>query len=300
MEIICLILKILLGLIITLVGLIIVIVVLVLTLPIDYIVNFEKYEGIDLYSKLRVFYILTIIYHLKEGEDIIDFRILGRQVNKEHRGKKEVKEVFKESKKDLVQVEKRINEETSPFETKDIESKSLKDLVDIAPNDINEPKKMKLSDEKNEKNIRKEEKRKKQSFKQPQIKTLWEDIKKLWESEYRKEFIISIKKMVIGLFKAIRPRYFKFNIMIGGEDPAQTGEWLAVASLLYPLYSKYGRLEANFEDKGFWGEANVEGRIRLYRILKVLLIFVINKSVRNYVKIILNIRKEERNGISIK
>ncbi|MGL6174091.1 MAG: hypothetical protein ACRC1P_05730 [Cellulosilyticaceae bacterium] len=286
MSIIYLILKILLGLVITLVGLIILIVVLVLTLPIDYIVEFEKYEQINLYSKIKIFYILTIIYQLKEGQNILDFKVLGRKVNQEQ----EIKETVQETNEDAIQPEKKVTQKTKkPLPSKELTSKTLQDSTVIEKEETRTCRDKELKKEK-----------KKSTFKQDQIKSLWEDIKNLWNNEYRKGFVEGIKKLVIQLFKTIKPRYFKFNIVIGGEDPAQTGEWLAAASLIYPLYGQYGCLQANFEEKGFWGDVDAEGRIRLYKILKVLLVFLINKSVRNYVKTILNIRKEERNGVSIK
>ena len=70
-------------------------------------------------------------------------------------------------------------------------------------------------------------------------------IQELWHSKHRAKAIRAVKNTVILIVKAVIPKSLYFNIIIGQEDPAKTGQLMAKFSLLYPLYYSYGTIEGN-------------------------------------------------------
>lgn len=99
-----------------------------------------------------------------------------------------------------------------------------------------------------------------------------------------------------SIIKYILPREWSYELIIGKEDPADTGECIAKLTLLYPLYYKHGIIRGDFQREGIWGGFLAKGRFNIFGILKRIVRFLIQPVVRKYIKIILDIRKEEKNG----
>lgn len=300
MSVVWLILKILLWIIGILLAMLMLAILLILVLPIDYLVEFEKYEELSLYSKVKVFYILSIIYHFKDQENDFEIKILGKTLNKKPAKTKQVKQVEKPIKSDLDQDKEKIDKETTTPSPKAVGTERHEAKVDRVDKDSSEIKQKKYIEAKpikKEKPIKEQDETEEKESKSGNVRDLWHDAKILWENKYRKPFIRRAKRLFISWWRALKPRTLQFNLTVGTGDPADTGELLAKASLLYPFYAKYGFIQGDFEEKGIWGVAMASGRLRLYGFIKPALVFLIDKSVRSYIKIILNIRKEEKNGI---
>ncbi|MEG1636884.1 MAG: hypothetical protein RR324_05160 [Cellulosilyticaceae bacterium] len=280
MSVVWLILKMLLWIIGILLAMLMLVILLILVLPIDYLVELEKYEELSLYSKVKVFYVLSIIYYFENQQSNFEIKILGKTLNKKPVKTKEVEEVERPIKRDLAQDKEKIDKEMTKPSPK------------VAGTEGDKAKPIKKEEPIKEQN----ETREKES-KSENVRGLWNDAKILWENKYRKPFLRRVKRLFISWWRALKPRTLQFNLTIGTGDPADTGELLAKASFLYPFYAKYGFIQGDFEEKGIWGVAVTSGRLRLYGLIKPLVVFLIDKSVRNYIKIILNIRKEEKNGV---
>lgn len=290
MGVLWLILKVLLGIVGILLAILILGILLILFLPIDYLVEGEKYKEITVYGKVRVFYILNIIYKLRGEENSVDLRLLGRRINKDSTPAEEVEKVVKEPATEIAKVGEKIEAETTEaISSKQGAEKSLAKKKTVRSE---KPPKESL-----ENSLDEQEEMKSSHTKSNKLRELWNDAETLWKNKYRRQFIRSTKRLLISLWRAIRPQRLQFDIIVGTGDPADTGELLAKASLLYPFYARYGIIQGEFEEKGIWGEIKTSGRLRLYQIIKPFLVFVIDKSVRNYIKIILNLRKEDKNVI---
>lgn len=305
MSLLWLILKIILWILLVIIGVIGLLIVLILTLPIDYCAEFEKINEIVFKTKVRIFYIATMQFgYTEENSDFI-IKVFGRQINKrtKHIEQEEIKQeaekkVEKETKKEVKRERKQeVKQEVKPeisntFEEKKVNNKEFS-RVDVTS---------RKPDKKTEKTSKKQVPIREESIKDQSnnFRELWANIKMLWQDEYRKGFTRGTKRLIVDLFSELKPDSIYFNLLIGRENPADTGELLALITMLYPLYARYGVIQADFEEEGIWGEVKARGRLRLYRLIKPFVVFGLNKSVRNYVKIILNIRKDDSNGVSIK
>nr|WP_302596132.1 hypothetical protein [uncultured Cellulosilyticum sp.] len=114
-------------------------------------------------------------------------------------------------------------------------------------------------------------------------KNFWRLIKEVWY-------------VVKSIIKYILPREWSYEVIIGGQDPAQTGELIAKLTMLYPLYYKHGIVKGDFERNGIWGGFLAKGKFNLFGILKRIVIFLCRPVVREYIRLILRIRKEEKDG----
>lgn len=112
-------------------------------------------------------------------------------------------------------------------------------------------------------------------------------------------FIKVLQQILISskyLIKYIMPREWSYEIIIGQEDPADTGELIAKLTMLYPLYYRKGIIRGNYEEEGIWGGFLANGKFRVIGIIRIIVRLLLNKIVREYIKKIIEIRKEERNG----
>ncbi|MGL4362302.1 MAG: hypothetical protein ACRCSG_03355 [Cellulosilyticaceae bacterium] len=119
----------------------------------------------------------------------------------------------------------------------------------------------------------------------------------VWQQPQRPIFFREVFKLIKNIFNQIKPKYIFFNVCIGKDNAADTGELIAQLMILYPWLHKYGTVEGNYIQKGIWGDVEVKGSIRLYCFIKIIIKFAIKKEVREYVKIILDKGQVKTNGI---
>ena len=98
------------------------------------------------------------------------------------------------------------------------------------------------------------------------------------------------------ILKEIFPYEWSFEIVIGKEDPADTGETIAKLTMLYPMYYRHGIIRGNYEKECLEGGFLAKGRFTLGGILWHMLKCIFSKQVRILMKFIFRIRKEEDNG----
>lgn len=114
-----------------------------------------------------------------------------------------------------------------------------------------------------------------------------------------KDFLRLIKeilRLIRDILKYILPRKWSYELVIGKEDPADTGELIAKLTMLYPLYYKNGIISGDFEKSGIWGGFLAKGKFSILGILRRIVVFALRPVVRKYIKLILRIRKEEQHG----
>lgn len=85
---------------------------------------------------------------------------------------------------------------------------------------------------------------------------------------------------VIRLLKSIRPRSGRAYFRIGFDDPSQTGNLVAVYSILYPYIGKNVHLNAEYEQDVLEGDFYFKGRITIFVLLLIAIRLFINEKVK--------------------
>ena len=283
MTILWLILKIILILLGILIGVAFCLLLVLLFVPLEYRLRAEKYEIIAYSMQFKIFHLISIVYDCKTNNSI-KIRFCGRTI-------KEIS--FEEAEE---QVEEKLEK------TQKVVTKATQEEVEAITKNKRgkqQPKSTGATQGKREQVRRHEEKytaSKKQNKASNHSRTEinWiETIKFIWEDENRGPFIRFCKALLKDLWRAIRPKGISFNLIFGLDDPAETGMWLAKLMALYPFYAPYGNVVGDFEKATFKGDIKLFGKTNLYKFIKPLIIFVTHKEVRNYIKLLMKIGKDE-------
>lgn len=91
---------------------------------------------------------------------------------------------------------------------------------------------------------------------------------------------------VIGLLKKYGPKHMKADVAYGMEDPAATGQVLAVLSVLPFLYYDKVSIMPDFEAERFYieGSWDIRGRIQVIHLLKAAIQIWRNPDVKHFIK----------------
>lgn len=129
-------------------------------------------------------------------------------------------------------------------------------------------------------------------------RTLFEKLKK---AEKRREMVLAffrdeeniktyalIKKQIKKILRHVLPVRLKGNITFGFEEPYTTGQILAGAALLYPIYRDNIIIQPVFDRQVLEGEVRFKGRIRIGTLLKAGVRILLNKNFRKQLKKFLN------------
>ena len=76
-----------------------------------------------------------------------------------------------------------------------------------------------------------------------------------------KQALIFLKGKGFLVLRHMLPVKIQGNLHFGFEDPSITGQVLAVAGMVYPLYGKTFRIIPDFEQQVLEGEVNLKGRV---------------------------------------
>lgn len=118
------------------------------------------------------------------------------------------------------------------------------------------------------------------------IKNIRQKKDEFWDfitNEENQEAFRLIKRQLICLWKHTKPKKLLADCRFGFDDPALTGQVLAAASVLYPLYRDNVKLHPDFEQKIFNGEALISGRIRMFPLLLIIIRLWRNRRIRGIV-----------------
>ena len=96
------------------------------------------------------------------------------------------------------------------------------------------------------------------------------------------------KKELSWMFKKLKPDKFEADFIVGMEDPASTGEILAVCGILYPLIGPHIRVVGDFECEKMRleGRLYIRGKIRAFTFLRIVLRIYFNKNIKQLIKIL--------------
>ena len=125
------------------------------------------------------------------------------------------------------------------------------------------------------------------------LKRKLEHYYRVFTSDVCKEAFKTCKSRLIKLIKHILPKKAKCNVFFGMDDPAVTGNILAIHGILYSVLGDIIILNPSFEEVILRGDFNFKGKIRigtvLYQVIRVLL----DENCKRFYRIV---KKEIKNG----
>lgn len=98
---------------------------------------------------------------------------------------------------------------------------------------------------------------------------------------------------LLAVFKSLRPQKLEASLIVGMDDPAATGEILAVCGMLYPLIGSHVDVRGDFENKRLEGQVLIVGKLRAFTFLRTAVRIYFNKDIRKLYRLI---KKEAVNG----
>jgi len=88
-----------------------------------------------------------------------------------------------------------------------------------------------------------------------------------------------VKNEISKLAKRIRPKKIKGFVRFGLKDPYNTGQVLAVLSVLYPFYGEHIEIYPEFEQEILEGNIVIEGKMMIFHLLCMMCKIIFNKNI---------------------
>ncbi len=88
------------------------------------------------------------------------------------------------------------------------------------------------------------------------------------------------KKELLTIFKHLKPDRFEAALIVGMDDPAATGEILAVCGILYPMLGPRVNVSGDFVCKRLEGRVFIRGKLRLFTFVRTAVRIYFNKDIR--------------------
>lgn len=88
------------------------------------------------------------------------------------------------------------------------------------------------------------------------------------------------KEELLLIFKRLKPDRFEAALVVGMDDPAATGEILAVCGMLYPVLGPKVNVVGDFERKRLEGRVFIKGKLRFFTFVRVAVRMYFNKDIR--------------------
>lgn len=98
--------------------------------------------------------------------------------------------------------------------------------------------------------------------------------------EPHKQAFRKAKKEIKWIIRFLKPKKFKLNLHYGFEDPYQTGQVLAVLSMIYPFVGDNMSVQPDFENQIMEGELYIKGKLRMIYPAIYLIKLILDKNVR--------------------
>lgn len=96
----------------------------------------------------------------------------------------------------------------------------------------------------------------------------------------------SLCKEQIGvILRVLKPDKFEADLIIGMDDPASTGEILAVYGMMYPWIGQHVRVVGDFDRSRIEGQLYLKGKIRAFTFLRIVLKVYRNKDIKALIKL---------------
>ena len=295
MTVLLSILKILGIILLCILGLLVLLIMLLLFAPVSYRIRGETRQG---QTTLKVhgawcLMALRFSFLMEQGKQLAVLKIFGIKAWKYPSDEKSKKKLEKKK------VKKKPKKKSGEKSHKEPE----KDLVQNSPAAVQEEQTEKQHEQKHHKKthkkkfvsvfgkIRKTIRSIVEKIKAiPQkFKNIGSKIKKVnqWiQDEQNRSAVRFVLGAVIGLLKKYGPKHMKVDVAYGMEDPAATGQVLAVLSVLPFLYYDKVSIMPDFEAERFYieGSWDIRGRIQVIHLLKAAIQIWRNPDVKHFIK----------------
>lgn len=106
------------------------------------------------------------------------------------------------------------------------------------------------------------------------------------EGEVFKRSFALCKGELLSIAKSLRPRKFEVSLIVGMDDPASTGEILAVCGMLYPIIGGHVDVRGDFENKRLEGQVLIVGKLRMFTFLRTAVRVYFNRDIRKLYKLL--------------
>lgn len=106
------------------------------------------------------------------------------------------------------------------------------------------------------------------------------------EGEAFKRSFALCKDELTAIIKRLRPRKFEASLIVGMDDPASTGEILAVCGMLYPIIGGHVDVRGDFDRKRLEGEILIVGKLRMFTFLRTAVRIYFNKDIRKLYRLL--------------
>lgn len=100
------------------------------------------------------------------------------------------------------------------------------------------------------------------------------------EGELFQRSFVLCKKELLTIFKRLKPDRFEAALIVGMDDPATTGEILAICGILYPLFGPMVNVVGDFERKRLEGRVFIKGKVRFFTFIRTAVRIYFNKDIR--------------------
>ncbi len=105
------------------------------------------------------------------------------------------------------------------------------------------------------------------------------------EGEPFKRAFSLCKGELLTIGKSLKPDKFEAKLIVGLNDPAATGEVLAVCGMLYPLFGGHVEVAGDFENKRLEGCVFIKGKLRFFTFLRAALKIYFNRDIKKLIKL---------------
>lgn len=96
---------------------------------------------------------------------------------------------------------------------------------------------------------------------------------------FRRSFVLC-KKELWSIAKSLKPDRFEAAFVVGTDDPATTGEILAVCGMLYPILGPQVNVAGDFERSHLEGRVFIKGKLRFFTFVRAAVRIYFNKDIR--------------------
>lgn len=248
--------------------------VFVLFSPIKYQVFMNNDDDPQYIINVNLFFIIKIKVKRQNSNTCTHIYVFGKQLKRARKADSKVKKTY----------------ETKTRQEKSKRKISKKEITN-SQKDVKNIKRKEHDNKKSEEGLLKDKKVKKQLVEKQ--KSNLDSLKEYIQNEYFTSFLKAAFRLFFATINIFKPHNFRFRIVIGLEDEAETGMLMSKILIFYPLYCKYGVIQGDYVNECFIVDLELLGKLNLFRILKELIVFISNKDARNYIKFIMNKRKEE-------
>lgn len=109
----------------------------------------------------------------------------------------------------------------------------------------------------------------------------------LESDSFRQSFDLC-KDELTRIIKKIKPDKFEADLVVGMENPAATGEILAVYGILYPLIGQHVRIVGDFECEQIHveGRLYIRGKIRVFTFLRTVGRVYFNRDIKKLIRLL--------------